>query len=321
MSILLLETLHADAEARLSSVDEIVRAEDPNRPVVDFTKVRAILTRGRGRIDSALLHRCPSLRVIARAGAGLDNLDTVEAARLGIPVIFAPGVNAATVAEHTLALMLDLTRRISQFAQLVREGLWENRKDYRGDEIGGLTLGIVGFGNIGRRVAELATAFRMRVLVAEHSERKRIQDSRFETLPMEEILRRADILSLHLPLTASTQQIIGPRVFQQMKPGAILINTARGALVDMTALRAALESGRLGGFGADVLDVEPPDATDPLLRNERVLLTPHVASLTAETYRQICLETVTHVVRVLKGETPDARNVFTIPRPIPHPES
>ena len=307
--ILLLESLHPEAEALLESVGPVLRAADPNEPPAELAGVRAILTRGRGRIPEALLARCPALVVIARAGAGLDNLDTAAAARREIAVIHAPGANTGTVAEHTLALMLDLARGITRSARAVATGRWEERARYRGDELGGLTLGIVGFGNIGRRVAELASAFRMHVLVAAHASRAEVRDS-YPRLPLPELLASADVVTLHLPLTPATRNLIGAAELARMRRGALLVNTARGALVDMSALRAALLRGTLGGFAADVLDVEPPAPDDPLLVAENVLLTPHVASLTEATYRTLCRYTAENVARVLRGEAPDPRSVF-----------
>ena len=303
MSILLLESLHAQAEELLAAQDELIRAADPNAPDGDLASVQAILTRGRGKIGEPLFERCPKLRVIARAGAGLDNLDTAAAKRRGIPVIFAPGANTDTVAEHTLALILDLVRGISRCAAQVAAGQWEARGKYAGNEVRGLVLGIVGFGSIGKRVAELGSAFGMRVVVAAHK-------GRAGGLPLAELLAQADVVSLHLPLTAETRGLIGARELGLMRPGAYLVNTARGALVDHAALREALATGRLAGFAADVLDVEPPAANEALLRSERVLLTPHVASLTAATYRTLCVETAKNVVALLRGTPPAPRSVF-----------
>ncbi len=307
--ILLLESLHPEAEALLASAGPVLRATDPNEPPPELSRVRAILTRGRGRIPEALLARCPALVVIARAGAGLDNLDTAAAARRGITVIYAPGANTNTVAEHTLALMLDLARGITRGARAVAAGRWEERAHYRGDELGGLTLGIVGFGNIGQRVATLATAFGMHVLVAAHPSRPDAP-SPHPRLPLRELLAAADVVTLHVPLTSATRNLLGPAELALMKPGALLINTARGALIDMPALRAALTSRSLGGFAADVLDVEPPQPDDPLLAADNVLLTPHVASLTSATYRTLCLSTAENVVRLLRGEPPEPCSVF-----------
>ena len=308
MTILLLESLHADAEQLLAAHASIVRASEPNAPPADLAAVQAILTRGRGRIGSELLQRCPSLRVVARAGTGLDNVDTAAAARRGIPVIYAPGANADTVAEHTMALVLDLVRGITRCAVQVQDGRWEERAHYRGNEVRGLRLGILGFGNIGRRVAALAAAFGMQVLIAAHGGRAAQPPMR--TLPLDELLPQCDVLTLHAPLTAATRHCIDARTLARLPAGAFLVNTARGALIEPAALRAALQSGHLGGFAADVLEVEPPLANDPLLASDRVLLTPHVASLTATTYRAICVQTARNVLCVLRGEAPDRATVF-----------
>jgi D-3-phosphoglycerate dehydrogenase len=315
--ILLLESLHPEAEALLARAGTVLRAPEPNAPPDELAPpgalaaVRAILTRGRGRIQDELLARCPALVVIARAGAGLDNLDTVAAERRGVRVLFAPGANTRTVAEHTLALMLDLARGVTRCARLAAAGRWEERAHYRGEELAGLALGVVGCGSIGRRVAALATAFEMRVAVAAHP--GRALDVPYPVLPLDELLAASDVVSLHLPLTPATRGLVGAAELARLKPGAFLVNTARGALVDGGALRAALASGRLGGFAADVLDVEPPAADDPLLTSERVVLTPHVASLTSATYRELCRATAANVVAVLAGEQPDPRSVWRRP--------
>jgi phosphoglycerate dehydrogenase-like enzyme len=308
MSILLLESLHADAEAMLAREHELVRAADPNAPTCDFTAVRAIFTRGRGRIPDALLARCPTLRAVARAGVGLDNVDTQAAKRRGIPVVFAPGGNAATVAEHTMALMLDLVRGITRQAIQVAAGRWEERARYQGNEIRGLTLGVLGFGNIGQRVAALAVAFGMHVRVLAHGNRP--VPAPLQARSLAELIAEADVLTLHLPLTPATKGLLGAREFAAMKRGACIVNTARGALLDGDALRAALASGHLGGFAADVLEQEPPAGDDALLRSDRVLLTPHTASLTALTYRAMCVDTARNVLAILRGEAPAPGSVF-----------
>jgi phosphoglycerate dehydrogenase-like enzyme len=305
--ILLLESLHPEAEALLERCRPLTRAADPNDPQAP-PSVRAILTRGRGRITDALMGSFPELRAIARAGAGVDNLDTAAAKRRNIPVIFAPGMSSRTVAEHTLALILDLVRRITPWANACASGRWEERERYQGGELAGLTLGILGYGNIGRRVARLAGAFDMKVVVAERT--GAVAGCDYPVLPLDQLLALADVVTLHLPLTPETAGILGAGQIARMKPSACIVNTARGALLDQTALRAALLANRLGGFAADVLDVEPPAADDPLLGSPRVLLTPHVASLTGPTYRDICLFAAENVVAVLEGRAPAARSLF-----------
>jgi phosphoglycerate dehydrogenase-like enzyme len=302
MTALLLERLHPEAEALLAATHDVWLGEDERTIArAPFERVCAILTRGRGRISRALLERCPRLQVVARAGVGLDNVDLASAARLGIPVLFAPGSNAATTAEHAIALLLALTRRVASSARAVATGRWEERARYAGDEAHGKTLGIVGFGQIGRRVAAIAEALGMQVVVAAHPS----VSTDHAQLPLAELLARCDFVSLHLPLTPRTRGLLGAAELAAMKPTACLINTARGALVDQRALLAALAAGRLGGFAADVLDGEPPAPDDPLLAQEHVLLTPHVAALTASTYRATCLRIASNVLSVLRGERPD----------------
>jgi D-3-phosphoglycerate dehydrogenase len=315
--ILLLESLHADAERLLEACDELVRAADPNAPeqtVRDFAAVRAIATRGRGRITAALIDRCPGLRAVARAGTGLDNVDTAHARARGVPVVYAPGANAATVAEHTIALLLDLARGITRTAKLVSAGRWDDRKHFQGQELAGLRLGLIGCGNIGKRVATLARAFGMEVVRAQRADGPPSARSDASELPpavpLAELLATCDALSLHAPLTPATRHLIGARELAALKPGAYLVNTARGELIDGAALRAALATGRLGGFAADVLEQEPPAADDPLLAHERVVLTPHVGALTERTYRIACVFTAENLVRVLRGETPDPRSIL-----------
>jgi phosphoglycerate dehydrogenase-like enzyme len=274
MVVLLLETLHSDAQALLAASGEVVLAEDPSATSgAPFERVRAILTRGRGRVSATLFERCPRLQVVARAGVGVENIDLECAKRLGVPVLFTPGANTATTAEHTLALLLALTRRIDDMARAVAAGGWDERAHYDGDEAAGKLLGVVGFGAIGRRVASIAAALGLEVAVAAHPG----VTTHFRVLPLATLLREAD--------------------------------TARGALVDQSALAAALAAGRLGGFAADVLGREPPAPDDPLLKCERVLITPHVASLTETTYRAMCLLAASNVLAVLRGEPPMERCV------------
>jgi phosphoglycerate dehydrogenase-like enzyme len=305
VTILLLESLHPEAEAVLEACETLVRAADPLAPLGDLAEVRAILTRGRGRITEQLMLRCPKLAVVSRPGAGVDNIDVAAAARRGIAVVHAPGANARTVAEHTLALILDAVRGITQSARSVAAGRWAERSSYAGQEVAGLTLGIVGFGAIGRRVAALARAFGMEVVVASRGDAvKDAAAAPHAVLPLPDLLARADVVSLHVPLTPATQGLIGARELARMKRSAYLVNTARGALIEGAALRAAIARGALAGFAADVLDVEPPAADDPLLRSDRVLVTPHIASLTAATYREMCVAVARNVVAVLDGTAP-----------------
>jgi phosphoglycerate dehydrogenase-like enzyme len=210
------------------------------------------------------------------------------------------------VAEHTVLLMLALARRLRPLANAVAEGNWAVRNGYTGIELAGKHLGVVGMGSIGRRVAELASALGMKVSYWS----RQSQDQRFQALSLEALLRQADVVSLHLALTPQTYHLIGRPELALLKPSALLINTARGAIIDQTALCEALEAGLLGGFAADVLAVEPPDPHDRLLQSEKTLMTPHAAALTDTTYRTICVRTASNILAILRGESPEATSVF-----------
>lgn len=310
MTILLLERLHPEAEALLAEAGTVVVSPEPNAPPSDLAAVTAIVTRGRGRIRAELIDDCPRLRVVARAGAGLDNLDTAHAARKGIPVVFSPGSNTRTVAEHTMGLVLDVVRGITRTARQVAAGGWERRSAYQCDELHGLRLCIVGHGAIGSRVAVLAHAFGMEVVVAARSGSTAGAACPWPVLPLDEALATADVVSLHVPLTPDTRGMLDVRRLRAMRRGAFLVNTARGEVVDQAALVAALQDGHLGGFAADVLAAEPPAADDPLLQFDNVVLTPHVASLTRLTYRELCVRTARNVAAVLQGAAPEPQTLY-----------
>lgn len=297
MTIVLLETIHPDAEALLAAYDQVVLAESPADlgTQIPYSEIVAILTRGRGQIRRPLLEACPNLRVVARCGVGLDNIDVAVAQERGIAVERAPGSTTIAVAEHTLLLMLALARRLDTLASAVKAGNWAVRNHYEGHDLYGKTLGIIGMGAIGQRVAALATAFGMAVCYWNRTPKA----LPYLQVELPTLLQQADVVSIHSALGPETHHLLNAHALSLLKPTALLINTARGAIIDPAALRAALAANRLAGFGADVLDQEPPDPTEPLLTHERVLITPHTSALTAETYRAMCIQTVQNVLAVL----------------------
>jgi phosphoglycerate dehydrogenase-like enzyme len=306
MTILLLEPIHEEARALLEDFHRVAAFEEPEREAPPAEDIVAILTRGRGRVSRGLMEGCPELRVVARCGVGLDNVDLDAARERSIPVVYAPGSTTDTVAEHTLMLMLALSRRLCALSGAVADGRWEARAGYDGTELKGKKLGVVGLGAIGRRVAALAEAFGMHIRYSNRSAR----EVPYERLALEELLKESDVVSIHLRLTERTRHLMGGRELALTKPGALLINTSRGAVIDQCALAAALQEGRLGGFAADVLEEEPPDPSEELLKSERVLITPHVAALTEETYREMCVRTAKNVLAVLRGEQPERESVY-----------
>jgi glycerate dehydrogenase len=232
-------------------------------------------------LDEAALAAAPRLRLIAVAATGTNNVDLAAAGRRGIHVCNIRRYATPSVVQHVFALLLALCRNLDGYRQAVREGRWQQSEqfcllDYPIRELGGLSLGIVGYGELGRAVAEVAeTAFGMSVLIAQRPGGPP-QPGR---LPLNELLPQVDVLSLHCPLSAETRHLIGEAELAQMKPDALLINTARGGIVKETALAAALRGGRLGGAGIDVLETEPPGNDSPLLTGDipNLIVTPHVA--------------------------------------------
>ncbi len=306
--ILLLESVVEEAFQQLKQQAQLFTAYQGEsiREIIENNDIHAIITRGKGQVNSSLIERCEKLEVIARCGVGLDNVDVAAATQRHIKVINAPGANAGTIAEHTLTLMLMLIRNAYKAVAEVKAERWAWRNQYSGDELAGKTLGILGLGHIGKRVARLAEAFGMKVVYWNRSQGQHP----YQRLSLEEVLRLSDMVSLHLPLTAQTANLIGEAQLLLMQPHAFLINTARGGLIDQAALLKALNQGKLAGYGADVLAEEPPPAEDPLIQHPNTIITPHTGSLTATTYRHMCVFTVQNVLAVLAGEEPDPHCIF-----------
>lgn len=308
-NILLLETVASDALNILNSAADvtIVQGYDMKpEEILPTAGIDAIITRGKGLVRKQLIDACPSLKVIGRCGVGLDNIDVGYATEKGIKVVNAPGANAQTMAEHTMALMLALQRNLYRSVAEVKAGNWGWRNQFEGDEIYGKTLGVLGLGNIGSKVAAMAGAFGMKVIYWD----KQPASTRYPFRELPELLAEADIITLHLPLVPETQALINGEALQKMKPSALVINTARGAIVDEQALYNALQEGTLGGFAADVLTTEPPAADNPLLSLPNVLITAHVGSLTSRTYTKMCVDTVNNVLAILRGQQPDPHCIF-----------
>ncbi len=246
----------------------------------------ALVVRSATRVTAGLLAGAPRLRVVGRAGAGVDNIDVPACTRRGILVMNTPGSNAVSVAEHTFALILSLARMVPRLDASVHAGRWE-KGGAMGSELRGKTLGLVGLGRVGFAVARRALGFEMRVLACDpyvSPEVARGED--IEMVPLDDLLARADCVSLHASLGPGTEKIINAAALAKMKRGAWLVNTARGELVDEAALAEALRSGRLAGVALDVFNVEPP-AGSPLTGLPNVVATPHVAGSTVEAQEEV----------------------------------
>ncbi|HZH29680.1 MAG TPA: phosphoglycerate dehydrogenase [Pyrinomonadaceae bacterium] len=241
-----------------------------------------LIVRSETKVTAALLDEAVRLRAIGRAGVGVDNIDVPAATARGIIVMNAPDGNTMTTAEHTLALLLALARRVPQAHASLRGGKWE-RKKFVGVELRGKTLGVVGLGRIGRVVANRARGFEMKVLAFDpFISPEQASEMELELAPLEEVCARADFITVHTPLTAETRGIIGAREFALMKPGVRIINCARGGLIDERALCEALAEGRVAGAALDVFEEEPLSRDNPLLQFEDVITTPHLGASTRE---------------------------------------
>lgn len=259
---------------------------------------KGLIVRNQTRVTGELLDKMPQLRVVGRLGAGLDNLDLEEMARRGIPVVYAPGLNANAVAELCLLYMLAHSRRLLQADRSTRSGLWQ-RTQFVGQELRDRVVGIIGLGKIGRRLATLCSGLGCKVITTNRGPYRGVPQ-----VPLDELLAQADFVSLHVPLTPTTRHLIGERELSLMKYSALLINTSRGGVVDEDALFAALESKRIAGAALDVRRQEPPAANDRFNNLDNVILTPHLAGWTIEAQRSICQAVVEDVWRVLQGEEP-----------------
>lgn len=291
-----LERLRPWAEVRLfptavgSPAEQLERARDAD--VI-------INSRGQVKWPGPLLEQLPKLRMITTCSIGTDAIDLEAAARLGIVVSNIPGKTAPVVAEHALGLMLAVAKRAAFQTAELKAGRWTAMPNLL---LAGKTLGILGTGAIGSRLGRLARAIGMRVIAwTRHPSDQRAAELGVEYVELDELLRRSDVVSVHLKLTLQTRHLLGPHQLQLMKPGSLLVNTARGPIVDTAALVEALQSGHLGGAALDVFDQEPLPPDHPLLGCEQVVLTPHHADQTPEGQDLLNAAAVDNVIAYLKG--------------------
>jgi len=259
----------------------------------------ALLVRSAVQVNRAVLERAPKLRVIGRAGVGVDNVDLDAATAAGVLVMNTPGGNAISVAEHTLALMLAMARHIPQASASTCGGKWEKKK-FLGSELRGKTLGIVGLGSIGRQVVKRARAFEMRVVAHDpYVTAKIAHDLGVEMLDLTSLYTASDYITLHVAATPETEGMLSHEAFAAMKPGVRIVNCARGELVDEAALLAAVQSGKVAGAAMDVFSAEPPPAGFPLFATGAVIATPHIGGSTEEAQEIVGVRIAEQVVEYL----------------------
>jgi len=263
--------------------------------------VDAIMTNW-AKVPAEVIGAASSCRIVSRLGIGLDNIDVAYCTAHKIPVTNVPDYCVIEVAEHALALLLAMSRKVVFYDRQAQQGVYQLQAGPPLRRIEGQTLGIVGFGNIGRRLAEKALGLHMRVLAASRSRREPLPGVTF--VELDQLLAESDYVSLHVPATPETKQLMNAERLARMKPSAYLINTARGAIIDEPALAAALERGQLAGAALDVQTQEPPDLAKPPFNDPRVIVTPHAAFVSEESLADLRRRVAEQVAARLTGKTP-----------------
>jgi D-3-phosphoglycerate dehydrogenase len=259
-----------------------------------------LIIRSATQVTPRVVEEAHRLRVVGRAGIGVDNVDIPAASRRGIVVMNTPTGNSVTTAEHALALLASLARKIPQAVASMRTGKWEKSK-FQGREIAYKTLGIIGLGNIGRIVADRAQGLKMKVIgVDPVMSSDRAAELGIELVELDELLTRADFLTIHAPLTPETKHMINDAAFEKMKSGALLVNAARGGIVDEDALARAITEGKIAGAALDVFGTEPIAPDHPLLALDNVLCTPHLGASTSEAQERVAVEIAEQAVGYLQ---------------------
>jgi len=263
----------------------------------------ALVVRSKTKVTAGLIERASRMRVVGRAGTGVDNIDVAAATRRGIIVMNAAAGNTVTTAEHTFAMLMALARQIPQANASMKTGRWEKNR-FLGVELMGKTLGIIGLGRIGLAVAERARAFHMNVLAFDpYFTQEAARDLGLERVSLDEIFARADFITLHTPLTEETRGIVNRSAIEKMKPGVRLINCARGGLIDERALSDALRAGKVASAALDVFEQEPTPADNPLLAFDQVITTPHLGASTTEAQLSVATMIAEQVIDYLKHGT------------------
>jgi len=308
-AILSLTKMHEAGMSRLRQESDLKLASgiDPDTLGREIVGMDGLIIRTGGEIDARLMDCADRLKVIGRHGVGYDQVDVPAATQRGIQVVYTPGANTESVCEHVFAMMIGLSKHFPWMSSELARGNYHARTSQVGRDLFGRTLGIVGFGRIGRRVGEVArAAFGMRVIyhdiVAAPAEVE--QRAGATRLSFDEVLAQSEYLTMHTPLDATTRHMINRDTLAKMRPDAILINAARGPIVAEADVAEALEAKRLWGYGGDVFEVEPPPSNHPLIGRLDVMLTPHSAAQTEEGLRNMATGVVEDVLGVLAGNAP-----------------
>jgi D-3-phosphoglycerate dehydrogenase len=286
----------------------------PQELLAAIPQYEGLVVRSATKVTKEVLAAAARLKVVGRAGSGLDNVDLAEATRRGVVVMNTPGGNTITTAEHTIALLLSMVRMIPQATASTKSGRWEKNR-FLGMELYNKVLGVVGMGQIGGHVARLAQGLLMQVIAYDpYLSAEAARKAGVEQVTLEELYRRADIITVHVPLTPETTGLINADSFKQMKTGVRIVNCARGGIVDETALYDALVSGKVAGAALDVFEKEPVDTEHPLLKLDGVVCTPHVGAATTEAQEQVAVAVAEQIADYLvRGIIRNAANLPSVP--------
>ncbi|MEE9174304.1 MAG: hydroxyacid dehydrogenase [Thermoplasmata archaeon] len=303
--VLVTDPLHEEALQALRRGCDVTVREVPSEELPDVIEgFDALIVRSRTKVTRDVLTRDAGLRVVGRAGAGVDNIDVEAATERGISVVNAPGGNSQSVAELAVGLMISLARRIPEADRTTKAGRWEKTR-LRGGELAGKVLGLVGSGRIGSLVAQICQDLGMETVAYDpYVDPVAAQERGISLASLEQVLERADFVSVHAALTEETHHLLSGPQLALMKPTAYLVNVARGPIVDEEALVAALKAEKIAGAALDVFEREPPSGS-PLLTMENVVLTPHIGAFTDEAQRRTGLLVVEQVMKVLEGDVPE----------------
>ena len=312
--VLLYEDIHEEGKVVLREKADLFLAESLEEDyLIDCVKeIEGIIIRANGKVTRKMMEAAPKLRVVGRHGIGVENLDVETATERGIWVVNTPNANDISVAEHFFGLALMLSKMLKKGDIALREGRWEARYQYIGNELNGKTLGILGFGRIGKAVGRIGhKGFNMKILYFDTVQYKEMEkEVKAEKVDLKELLSQSDYVSINLPLLPETKDLINAREFGLMRPSAYIINLARGPIWDEKALFTVLKEGRIAGAASDVYAVEPATKDHPLFQLENFIGTPHMAAHTDEALQRMSLVAI-DILRVLEGKEP----IYPVNRP------
>ena len=287
------------------SMPEGVAVPDDMELIDDIDEADAVIVGSLQQWDAAVCRRLPRLKAVVRAGIGYDNVDAASCASVGVAACNTPDGPTVSTAEHALALLLAVAKKLKPSERQLRAGVGGYRETHRAFELDGRNLGVVGFGRIGSRVGRYADALGMNVLIHDPFLDAAGVAPVGEAVDLDELWRRSDAVSIHAPATEATHRLVDAEAIAAMKPGVIIVNCARGSLVDQEALLAGLESGHIAGAGLDVTEPEPLPVDHPLLARDNVIVTPHVASTTVAGSARIMSQALDQAAQWLRGGTPE----------------